>query len=116
MFLSVYAYNLDKHMSLFVIGVDGSFAPSYKADRIGRRISPRSSSHTVEGGGVEDAPFENCAKKRRVGTTNAILYTPFFTDVTSLCAPLSLEGHTDVDGDTKPAPVVVKIKGAERGK
>ena len=68
-----------------------------------------------KGGWGEDAPFKNCAKKLCVGTTNAILYTPFCTDVTSLCAPLAIEGHTDGDGDTKPAPVVVEIKGTERG-
>ena len=95
---------------------DGSFAPSDKADRIGRIISPRSSPPPQRGGGGEDAPFENCAKKRRIGTTNVNLYTPFCTDVTSLCALLAIEGHTDGDGDTKPAPVSVKIEEAERGK
>ena len=64
----------------------------------------------------EDASFENCVKKQHVGTTNVNLYTPFCTDVTSLCAPLASEGHTDRDGETKPAPVVVNIEGAERGK
>ena len=67
-------------------------------------------------GGGEDNPFENCAQKRRVGTTNANLYTPFCTDVTSLCFPLAIEGHTDEDGKTKPAPITVKIEEAERGK
>ena len=69
---------------------------------------------TAKGEG-EDAPSENCAVKRRVGTTNENIYTPFYMDVTSLCAPLAIEGHTDGDGDTKPLPVAVKIKGAERG-
>ena len=85
------------------------------ANRIGIRISPRSSSPTAKGGG-EDIPFENCTKKRRVGTTNASLYTPFCTDVTSVIAPIAIEEHTDEDGKTKPAPVMVKIEGAERGK
>ena len=34
----------------------------------------------------------------------------------SLCAPLAIEGHTDGDGEEKPAPVVVKLEGAEQGK
>ena len=42
--------------------------------------------------------------------------TPFYTDVTSVISPLSIEGSTDEDGETKPAPVTVKIEGAERGK
>ena len=61
-------------------------------------------------------PFENHAKKRRVGTLNVNLYTPCCTDVTSLCAPLALEGHIDRDGKKKHAPVVVKIEGEEWGK
>ena len=64
----------------------------------------------------EDASFENCAKKRRVGTTIAHLYTPYCTEVTSLCAPIAIEGHTDGDGEAKPVPVMVKIEGEERGK
>ena len=64
-------------------------------------------------GGGKDTPIENCAKKRRVGTTNANIYTPFCTDVTSLCAPLEIVGHTDEDGETKPVPVTVNIEGAE---
>ena len=79
-------------------------------------ISPRSSSPATKGGGGKDSPFENCAQKRRVGTTNANLYTPFCTDVTSLCAPLAIEGHTYGDDETKTVPVTVKIEGAERGK
>ena len=71
---------------------------------------------TAKGGGGEDTLFKNCAKKRRVGTTKANLYTPFFTDMTSLCAPLEIEGHTYEDGETKPAPATVNIEGAERGK
>ena len=69
-----------------------------------------------KGGGGEDAPFENCAKKQRVGTKPAHLSTPYCTEVTSLCAPLAIEGHTDGDGEEIPAPVVVKLEGAERGK
>ena len=71
---------------------------------------------TAKGEGGEDTPFENSAKKRRVGTTNANLYTPFCTDVTSVIAPLTIEGHTDKDGEIKPAPITVKIERAERGK
>ena len=33
-----------------------------------------------------------------------------------VCVPLLLEGHTDEDGEKQPAPVVVNIEGAERGK
>ena len=55
----------------------------------------------------EDAPFENCAKKRRVGRNSAHLFTPFCTEVTSLCTPLEKGGHTDGDGETLPAPVQV---------
>ena len=68
---------------------------------------------TTKGGGVEDAPIENCAKKRRVGTTIAHLYTPSFTEVTSLWAPLAIEGHIYGYGEEKPAPVTVKIEGAQ---
>ena len=65
--------------------------------------------------GGEDTPLENCAKKRRVGTTNASLYMPFCTDVTSVIASLAIEGHTEEDGKRKPAPLTVQIEGAERG-
>ena len=68
------------------------------------------------GGGGEDATFGNYAKKRRVGTKIAHLYTPYCREVTSLCAPLAIEGHTDGDGEEKPAPAAVKLEGAERGK
>ena len=72
---------------------------------------------TAKGGrGGEDTPFENCAKKRRVGTTNSTLYALFCTVVTSVTAPLEIGGSTDKDGERKPAPVTVKIEGAERGK
>ena len=37
-------------------------------------------------------------------------------EVTSLCAPLAMEGHTDGDGKEIPAPIAVKLEGAERGK
>ena len=53
----------------------------------------------------EEAPIENCAKKRRVGTNTAHLSTPYCTEVTSLCAPLEIEGHTNGDGEELPAPV-----------
>ena len=33
-----------------------------------------------------------------------------------MISPLAIEGHTDKDGEIKPAPVTVKIKGEERGK
>ena len=36
--------------------------------------------------------------------------------MTSVIAPLAIEGHIDEDGERKPAPVMVKIEGAERGK
>ena len=36
--------------------------------------------------------------------------------MTSLCVPLEIGGHTDGDGENLPAPVVVKLEGAERGK
>ena len=78
-------------------------------------MNNNSSTSTTKGGG-EDAPFENRAKKRCVGTINVNIYTPCCTDVTSLGVPLAIEGHADGDGETKPAPVVVKIEGAERGK
>ena len=45
------------------------------------------------GGGGGDAPFGNCTKKRRVGTTITHLYTPYCTEVTSLCSPLAIEGR-----------------------
>ena len=78
--------------------------------------SPSVPPASPQKGRGEDAPFENCAEKWRVGTINVNLYTPCCTDVTSLCAPLAIEGHVDRDGKTKPAPVMVKIEGAERGK
>ena len=37
-------------------------------------------------------------------------------DVTSVIAPLAIEGRTDKDGERKPLPVTVKIEGSERGK
>ena len=33
-----------------------------------------------------------------------------------MISPLAIEGHTDKDGEIKPAPVTFKIKGEERGK
>ena len=36
--------------------------------------------------------------------------------MTSVTAPLEIGGGTDEDGGRKPAPVAVKIEGAERGK
>ena len=36
--------------------------------------------------------------------------------MTSLCAPLEIEGHTDVDGSEVPAPAAVQLEGAGRGK
>ena len=35
--------------------------------------------------------------------------------MTSLCAPIAIEGHTDGDGKKIPSPVAVKLKGAEQG-
>ena len=96
--------------------MNGSFAPSDKVDRIGRRFSPCSPPPTTKGGGGEEAPFENCAKKWRVGTNHAHLSTPYCMEVTSLCAPLEIEGHTDGDGKEIPVTVAVKLEGAERGK
>ena len=55
-------------------------------------------------------------KKRRVGRKYVHHFTPFCTKVTSLCALLEIGGHTDGDGENPPAPVAVKIEGAERGK
>ena len=78
--------------------------------------SPHVPSPPPQRGRGEDTPFENCAQKRRVGATNANIYTPFCTDVTSVISPLAIEGHTDEDGKIKPAPVTVKIEGAEREK
>ena len=63
----------------------------------------------------EDAPSENCAKKRRVGRKYVHLFTPFCTEVTSLCAPLEIGGHTDRIGKNSPAPVAVKIEGGGTG-
>ena len=57
----------------------------------------------------EDAPFENCTKKRRVGRISAHLFTPYCTEVTSLCAPLEIGGHTDGDAEgaiSKPSYVI----------
>ena len=59
--------------------------------------------------GGEDNPFENCAKKRRVGTTNATIYAPYCTVVMSVTAPLAIGGSTDVYRKRKPTPVMVKI-------
>ena len=64
----------------------------------------------------EDAPSENCAKKRRVGKNYVHHFTPYCMEVTSLCVPLEIGGHTDGDGENLPAPVVMKLEGAERGK
>ena len=64
----------------------------------------------------EDAPIENCAKKRRVGMIPAHLFTPYCTEVTSLCAPLEIEGHTDGDGEELTAPVAVKLEGGDGGR
>ena len=61
-------------------------------------------------------PIENCAKKRRVGRISAHLFTPYCTEVTSLCAPLEIEGQIDRDGKKLSAPVAVKIEGTGRGK
>ena len=69
-----------------------------------------------KGGKGEDAPFKNCAKKRRVGRNSAHLFSLYCTEVTSLCAPLEIGGHTDRDGENQPAPVAVKIEGAGQGK
>ena len=44
------------------------------------------------------------------------LYTKYCMEVTSLCASLAIEGHTDGDGKKKHAPVAVKLEGAEQGK
>ena len=105
---------------IFRVGVEPNMVPLHHRTTLtksGEESPPRSSPPTAKGGGGgEDTPFENCAKKRRVGTTNANIYTPFCTDVTSVIAPLEIEGHTDEDGETKPAPITVKIEGAERGK
>ena len=37
-------------------------------------------------------------------------------EVTPLCAPLAIEGHTDGDSEAKHVPVAVKNEGAEQGK
>ena len=79
-------------------------------------ISPPVPPPPPQRGKGEDAPSENCAKKRHVGRKYVHLFTPFCTEVTSLCAPLEIGGHTDGDGENPPAPVAVKIEGAERGK
>ena len=92
---------------------DVSYAPSDEDNKIRRRFTPRSPPPIAKGG--EDTPFENCVKKRRVGTTNATLYAPFYTVVTSVTSPLAKGGSTDEDGERKPAPVTVKIEGSERG-
>ena len=47
---------------------------------------------------------------------SAHLFTPYCTEVTSLCAPLEIGGHTDGDVKKLPAPVAAKIEGAGRGK
>ena len=62
--------------------------------------------------GGEDTTIENCAKKRRVGTTNATLHAPFCTVVTSVTALLEIGGIIDEDGKRKPAPIVVTLVGA----
>ena len=79
-------------------------------------ISPPVPPPPSQRGEGEDAPVNNCAKKRRVGRISAHLFTPFCTEVTSLCASLEIGGHTDGDGENLPAPVAVKIEGAGRGK
>ena len=63
----------------------------------------------------EDAPSENCAKKWRVGKKYVHLFTPYCTEVTSLCVPLEIGGHTDGDGENLPASVVVKLEGGGTG-
>ena len=103
-----------QQLSLSRETTNGSFASSDEVDKIGRRFSPRSSPPITKGEGV-DAPFENCAKKRRVGTKNAHLYTPYCMEVISLCAPLAIEGHIDGDGEDIPAPVAVKLEGGGTG-
>ena len=91
-------------------------APSDEANNIGRLFTSHSSPPPPTPKGGEYPTFENCAKKRRVGTTNANLYTPFCTVVTSATSPLAIGGIKDDDGKQKPAPVPVKIEGLEEGK
>ena len=71
----------------------------------------REDSHPVltlptakRGGGGKDTPFENCAKKRRVGTTNANLYAPFCMVVTSATTPLAIGRVTDEYGKQNLRP------------
>ena len=95
----------------------GSFAPSEKDDRIRRRISPCSPPPpTAKGGGGWGRPLQKLRQKtaRRYNKHDSL--HAFCTDMTSLCDPLAIEGHTDGDGNTKPASVAVHIEGAERGK
>ena len=56
----------------------------------------------------EDAPSENCAKKRRVGKNYVHLFTLYCMEVTSLCVLLEIGGHTDGDGENLPAPVFLR--------
>ena len=70
-----------------------------KLTKSGEDSPPISPPPPQRGGGGEDAPFENCAKKCRVGTKPAYLSTPYCTEVTSLWAPLEIEGHADRDGE-----------------
>ena len=78
-------------------------------------FTPRSSPATAKGG-IEDTPFENCAKKRRIGTTSANIYASFCTVVTSATVPPAIGGITYKYGEQKPAPVPVKIDRSEREK
>ena len=81
----------------------------------GKNSSPVPPPPPQRGGG-EDTPFENCAKKRRVGTTDATLYATFCMVVTSVTAPLEIGGSTDKYGKWKLVPLTMKIEGSERGK
>ena len=75
-----------------------SSAPSDYANNIRIRFTPVLNPKTQRGRD-EDTPFGNCAKKQRVGKTNANLYAPFCTFVTSVTTPLEKGGVTDEDGE-----------------
>ena len=72
--------------------------------------------HKGGGGGGKYTPIKKCAKKRRIGTTNANLCALICTVVTSATTPLAIGGVTDKDGEQKPAPVHIKLEGLEGGK
>ena len=69
-----------------------------KVTKSGENSPPVPPPPPPQRGRGEEAPIKNCAKKRRVRTNPAHLSTPYCTEVTSLCAPLEIEGHTEGDG------------------